>query len=311
MNIRHEHAIATRMAEEPLAQPLMNAVASTGDPSRPARSIGGFIREARNLSDEQVEQILIYQRKNDLKFGEAAVALQLASGEDVRRALSFQFDYPYGEARVRSLSAELVVAAAPFSPAAEVFRDLRSKLLGLGPAEGEVKRALAVLSPEVGDGKTFVAANLAIAFSQLGLRTLIVDADLRSPRVHKLFEVPDRVGLSNVLAGLTHQDFIYDVPGLPCLYVLPAGIEPPNPNELIAKPGFTLLLRDLLQRFDQVIVDTPASSLGADARITAMKAGSCLVVSRRHGTKVKALKALLDAVDKSPTALAGVMLNDR
>lgn len=308
---RHETAITTRSLEEPQAQPVINAYPSAGEPLRTPRSIGGFIREARNLSDEQVEQILLYQRKNDLKFGEAAVALQLASGEDVRRALSFQFDYPYGEARVRSLSAELVVAAAPFSPAAEAFRDLRSKLLGNGPAEGDVRRALAVLSPDQGDGKTFVAANLAIAFSQLGLRTLIVDADLRSPRVHKVFEVPDRVGLSNVLAGLTHQDFIYDVPGLPCLYVLPAGIEPPNPNELIAKPGFTLLLRDLLQRFDQVIVDTPAASLGADARITAMKAGSCLVVSRRHGTKVKSLKALLESVDKSPTTLAGVMLNDR
>lgn len=308
---RHDNAITTRAPDEPQAQPVIQAYPQTGEPLRTPRSIGGFIREARNLSDEQVEQILLYQRKNDLKFGEAAVALQLASGEDVRRALSFQFDYPYGEARVRSLSAELVVAAAPFSPAAEAFRDLRSKLLGNGPVEGEARRALAVVSPDQGDGKTFVAANLAIAFSQLGLRTLIVDADLRSPRVHKVFEVPDRVGLSNVLAGLTHQDFIYDVPGLPCLYVLPAGIEPPNPNELIAKPGFTLLLRDLLQRFDQVIVDTPAASLGADARITAMKAGSCLVVSRRHGTKVRSLKALLEAVDKSPTALAGVMLNDR
>lgn len=308
---RHDNAITTRAPDEPQAQPVIQAYPQTGEPLRTPRSIGGFIREARNLSDEQVEQILLYQRKNDLKFGEAAVALQLASGEDVRRALSFQFDYPYGEARVRNLSAKLVVAAAPFSPAAEAFRDLRSKLLGNGPVEGEARRALAVVSPDQGDGKTFVAANLAIAFSQLGLRTLIVDADLRSPRVHKVFEVPDRVGLSNVLAGLTHQDFIYDVPGLPCLYVLPAGIEPPNPNELIAKPGFTLLLRDLLQRFDQVIVDTPAASLGADARITAMKAGSCLVVSRRHGTKVRSLKALLEAVDKSPTALAGVMLNDR
>lgn len=311
MSRRHDRAIATRVSDDSLAQPLLNALPPTGDALRAPRSIGGFIREARNLSDEQVEQILLYQRKNDLKFGEAAVALQLASGEDVRRALSFQFDYPYGEARVRNLSAELVVAAAPFSPAAEAFRDLRSKLLALGPVDGEPKRALAVLSPETGDGKTFVAVNLAIAFSQLGLRTLIVDADLRSPRVHKVFEVPDRVGLSNVLAGLTHQDFIFDVPGLPSLYVLPAGIEPPNPNELIAKPGFTLLLRDLLQRFDQVIVDTPAASLGADARITAMKAGSCLVVSRRHGTKVKALKAMLESIDKSPTALAGVMLNDR
>jgi len=308
---RHDNAITTRALDAPQAKPVIQVYAQTGEPLRTPRSIGGFIREARNLSDEQVEQILLYQRKNDLKFGEAAVALQPASGEDVRRALSFQFDYPYGEARERSLSAELVVAAAPFSPAAEAFRDLRSRLLDSGPAEGETRRALAVLSPDQGDGKTFVAANLAIAFSQLGLRTLIVDADLRSPRVHKVFEVPDRVGLSNVLAGLTQQDFIYDVPGLPCLYVLPAGIEPPNPNELIAKPGFTLLLRDLLQRFDQVIVDTPAASLGADARITAMKAGSCLVVSRRHGTKVKSLRALLDAVDKSPTALAGVMLNDR
>ena len=93
-----------------------------------------------------------------------------------------------------SLHADLVAATDPFGEEAEAFRELRSQLLMGVLADGTARRALAVLSPDVGDGKTFFAANMAISFSQLGGRTLLVDADMRTPRQHLLFGVDSRPG---------------------------------------------------------------------------------------------------------------------
>lgn len=277
----------------------------------PPRSIGEYIRRARQLTDVQVEQILLYQREHDVRFGDAAVALQLASREDVAKALSVQFHYPYGSARECSISPELVVAATPFDTQAEVFRDLRGQLLS-GVLSPELPRsALAVLSAEAGDGKTYVAANLAVSLSQLGLRTLILDANLRTPRVHELFGIKPRSGLSGVLAGLAESDVIHEAPGMPGLYVMPVGAVPPNPNELVANASFTLLLRDLFDRFDHIIVDTPASVCGADARTVAMKCGAAVVVGRRHASAIKPMRTLVDSITKTSTRLAGVLINER
>ncbi len=290
--------------------PTKAATAKATVAAAPSRSIGEFIRRARHLSDVQVEQILLYQREHDVRFGEAAVALQLASREDVAKALSVQFHYPYGAAREYSLNPDLVVAATPFGPQAEVFRDLRGQLLSGVLSPDLPRSALAVLSAAPGDGKTYVAANLAISLSQLGLRTLVVDANLRTPRMHTLFGIRPRSGLSGVLAGLAESDVIHEVPGLPSLYVMPVGAVPPNPNELVANSAFTLLLNDLFERFDHVIVDTPAAVCGADARTVAMKCGASIVVGRRHASAIKSMRALLDSLAKTSTRLAGVLINE-
>ena len=119
------------------------------------RSIGDLIRETRHLSDEQIEQILAHQHANGLRFGEAAVDLRLATSDDVVWALSQQFHYPYVPGQ-RPDNPELVVAANPFSDEAEVFRELRSQLMMGVMGGGEMRRALAVLSPNIGDGKTYL-----------------------------------------------------------------------------------------------------------------------------------------------------------
>ena len=129
-------------------EPIEDADAKVVD-----RSIGDLLRESRKLSDAQVEQILLYQREHGIRFGEAAVALNLVSNDDVVWALAQQFHYPYvpGE---RTSNPELIVAANPFSDEAEAFRELRSQLM-MGAMTGEEpRRALAVLSPNIGDGKT-------------------------------------------------------------------------------------------------------------------------------------------------------------
>jgi protein-tyrosine kinase len=275
------------------------------------RSIGDLIRQARGLTSAQIEQIVQYQREHRLPFGEAAVALKLASRDDVLWALSQQFHYPYATAgELPALNDELITAIDPFSDESELFRDVRSQLLMGVFAADQPRRALAVLSPNVGDGKSFFAANLAIAFSQLGGRTLLVDADMRTPRQHELFALKANAGLSSILAGRAEADVIHELAALPGLFLLPVGTVPPNPLELVQRPTFTLLMQELCSKFDYVIVDTPAASHGADARVLASKCGAALVIGRRDTTRMDGIQGLVQQINKTHARFAGVIINE-
>ena len=120
------------------------------------------------------------------------------------------------------------------------------------------RKALAIVSPSHGEGRSFIAANLAIVFSQLGERTLLVDADLRTPCQHELFKLGNTPGLSGLLAGSSNHHAVLRVPSLPGLSVLPAGAVPPNPQELLGRPAFVEAVYTLSRDFDVIIIDTPA-----------------------------------------------------
>jgi len=275
------------------------------------RSIGDLIQELRKLDARQIELILQHQRKHGVRFGEAAIALKLASREDVMWALSQQFHYPYAvEGGLAGLSDELVAANDPFSEAAEVFRDVRSQLLMGVLAPDEPRRALSVLSPDVGDGKTYFSANLAVVFSQLGESTLLIDGDMRTPRQHLLFGTQPGAGLSNILAGRATVDVVQPVPALPGLHLLTVGTLPPNPLELMQRASFSFLMQELLARFDHVIVDTPAVVHGADSRVLAARCGAALLIGRRDRTRMEAMQNLAQQIGRSHAKVAGVMLND-
>jgi protein-tyrosine kinase len=124
----------------------------------------------------------------------------LMTQEDVRYALSVQFDYPYLPDD-SSLSRELVAAYEPASRAVEDLRALRSQLMLRWFDTAAERRGLAIASAGQGDGRSYLAANLAIVFSQLGERTLLIDANLRTPKQHKLFNLGGRTGLSDMLVG--------------------------------------------------------------------------------------------------------------
>lgn len=271
--------------------------------------IGDLIREVRDLDDEEMARIVAYQRQHGLRFGEAAVALRLATSEEVLWALSRQYSYSYAPGLGDAAVAELVTARYPFGDDAEAFRELRSQLL-MGVLGAGSRRALAVLSPHVGDGKTYIAANLAVAFSQLGGRTLLVDADMRTPRQHRLFGIEPEHGLSGLLSGRYDGDAIQPVQGLPGLFLMPVGPTPPNPLELLQRPAFGLMIQELLTKFDHLIVDTPAALHGADARVIAAKAGAALVVGREGQSRMDAMRALLKSLEKTPAAVAGVVMNE-
>ena len=275
------------------------------------RSIGAIISETRNLSAEQVEQILAHQRDKGIRFGEAAIALGFASTDDVLFALAQQFHYPYAPEERRKISPELVTLNQPFSLQAESFRAIRSQMMMRVFVESDGPRpALAVVSPNTGDGKTYFAANLAVALAQLGGRTLLVDADMRGPRQHEVFSLSNNAGLSGILSGRAESQVVQQVAGVPSLFVLPVGITPPNPVELVERPAFGLLMRELSSKFDHVIVDTPALLYGSDATVIAARCGSAIVIARRNESRVGALQDLVAMLSGTPAKLAGVIMND-
>lgn len=284
----------------------MNQLQPAAGPSE--KSIGDIIRHTNNLTAEQVEQVLAHQKQNGLKFGESAVALGFVKREDVLWALSQQFHYPY-TSQGPEVSEELVVATSPFSEVAEAFRDLRSQIITNVYAETLPRKAVAVVSSDVGDGKSFFAANVAVAFSQLGGRTLLVDADMRTPRQQDIFGIQASTGLSSILSGRSETNVIRPVDDLPSLYVLPVGIIPPNPLELVQRPAFGLLMRELLMKFDYVVVDTPAAAHGSDARVIAGACGAAVLVGRENKSNMEGLAKLSASIQKTSATVVGVVLN--
>lgn len=273
------------------------------------KSIGSIVSEANNLSPEQVETILEHQRQTGLRFGEAGVALGILKPRDVLWALAQQFSYPYVQSSSSAVSTELVTACDPFSAAAESFRDIRSQIMQTNAETGHGRRALAILSPAGGDGRTYCAANLAVTFSQLGARTILVDADMRNPGLHRLFNLEAKSGLSSVLAGRGEANVIQPIKAFENLFVLPVGIAPPNPLELVQGRTFSQLMLDLVLRFDQVIVDTPAFNRGADAKVIARQCGEALVIARPGVSRMSELQEIAQTLNKPNFAVHGIVTN--
>jgi|RhiMethySRZTD1v2_1073278.scaffolds.fasta_scaffold89540_2 protein-tyrosine kinase len=272
------------------------------------RQLGAYLRDAGKLNEEEIAKIAASQQERGLRFGEAAVALRLVTERDVHAALAAQFDYPFG---VEGADPELAVAADPFGAQAEAFRELRSRLL-LEALPESAPFTLAVLSAHPGEGRTYLAANLAAAFSQLGSRTLLIDADLRSARLDRLFRVEGGTGLSHVLAGFADAEHALErVPSLGHLWFMPAGALPPNPLELLQRPAFEALLAALKEKFDRIILDTTAASRGADCRVVAARCSASLLVARTGATRMAALERLVASLERGPASIAGVVMNER
>lgn len=276
------------------------------------RRIGEILRAANLLNEAQVNQILEQQRQRSGLFGDIAVSMGLLKREDVIWAISQQFAFPYANRQIGvPRNEELVMANAPFSDEVECFRTLRGDLsMGVLAGTHGDRSALAIVSPSIGDGKTYVLANLAVAFTQARQRTIIVDADMRSPRMHEIFGIDNSIGLSNILSGRAETRVIQPVGYLNDLYMLPAGSPPPNPTELVHQPAFSMLIFELTQKFDVVLVDTPAAAHGSDASVIAKACGAVLVVARKDNSSTSGLRQLLGRLGRMGVTSAGVMMND-
>ena len=281
-----------------------------GNPQYGARSIGAILIDNGYLDPRTADEIIQYQKAEGLRFGDAALRLGYVTAAQLQQALSLQFKYPQLKVGETAVSPEVVAAFQPASPVVEQLRVLRSQLL-LRWLNAEVGgKALAIVSPEGGDGRSFIAANLAVILSQLGHSTLLVDADLRRPQQQALFGLDGRCGLSSVLAELAEpESAMMHIPGLKGLSVLPAGPPPPNPQELLGSAGFGRLCAALKRQFDVVIFDTPAAGRSADYQSVARHAGGVVLLCRQGVTAVSNMRAVLGPLEGCGVTTVGAILN--
>jgi protein-tyrosine kinase len=276
---------------------------------RAPRNIGTILLEEGKLSASEVQKVMQLQQSHGMRFGEAALHLRLISEDDLRRALAKQYDFHYLEAGTDDVSHEVLAAFNPYHPRVEEMRALRTQLLIRWFNAAPGPRALAIVSPGAHEGRSYLAANMAVLFAQLGHRTLLIDADLRAPRQHRLFNLSDRNGLSAVLSSRSGLEAAVAIPGIVGLKVLPAGPTPPNPQELLSRGAFGVLLKEVESEFDVVLLDSPPALLYADVQTIAWRAGAALVLARRNHTRIADTSAVARELADAGTRMVGSVMN--
>jgi capsular exopolysaccharide synthesis family protein len=194
-----------------------------------------------------------------------------------------------------------ILAARPLQR--ESIRELCSQLLEhwITPQ----RRLLPVVSAGTGEGRTYLAAQIAMSFAQMGEKTLLVDADLRAPALHRLFNFNNHAGLADFLAGGSPKP----VPAMDNLAVIVAGAVRSDPLELLARERLRGLLAEAARHFRVIVVDTPAASRGPDFEMFAALAGGALVVTRSPGADSGALERLHAALARCSARVVGTILN--
>lgn len=284
-----------------------SAPTARATPAREA-SIGRLLLDMGKITPEEAEQILRTQKEQGLRFGDAAQKLGLITEADIRQVLALQFDYPYLQGGQGDYSAELVAAYQPFSKEVEGLRALRSQLVLRWFSEGY--KSLAIVSANAGEGASHIAANLAVVFSQLGERTLLVDANLREPRQHKIFNLKESRGLSDILAGRAGMEKVTRVESFVDLTVLGAGTIPPNPQELLSRSSFADFMNQAVNQYDVILVDTAPAAANSDAQTTVARTGGALLVSRLNHTRISDLADVRDQISVTGASVVGAVIND-
>ncbi|OJW92514.1 chain length determinant protein tyrosine kinase EpsG [Thiobacillus sp. 65-1402] len=295
----------------------MNSLTSTSEQDRITEAvtgiradahIGKLLQDAGKLKPQDMERVLQLQQKENLRFGEAAQKLGLVSEADIRQALSHQFEYPTIPAAEASLSPELTAATAPYSKEAEALRTVRSELLLRWFKDG--RKTLAIGSARADEGASYLAANLAVLFAQMGRKVLLIDANMRQPRQHDIFNLGNGMGLSDILAERVPSLQVHTIKPFQTLSVLSAGSPPPNPAELLARPAFGALLSGLETSYDIVLVDTAPAQLSSDFQLVAARVGGMLVATRRNVSRLSPLAELKEKVTLSGAQVVGAVVLD-
>lgn len=239
-------------------------------------------------------------------FVRVAADTKLRSGSDAQRVVDAPLLASIGVAS-RSEQSHLIDSRDSGSPRGEAYRLLRTNLQFLDTTPGS--HAFVVTSPLQGEGKTTTVSNLAVALASMGRPVVLVDADLRRPRLHEVFGIDGGVGLTDVLIGRVPLDDALQTVGADGLHVLPAGIAAPNPSELLQSGAMTDLLEELQKRYDTVLLDTPPVVPVADAAILAARTNGAILVVAENRTRRPDLQKAGERLAQVQARLLGVVVN--
>ena len=208
--------------------------------------------------------------------------------------------------RTEAAAIELLPHHRPRTPISEAYRSLRT---ALQLSSADELKVIAVTSATAGEGKTATATNIAVVLAQLGRQVLIVDSDLRKPRLHQIFKISNRLGLVNHLTGGAEADAVFLRTEVPGLFVTPSGPIPPNPSELLASDRMREWLRTMRGRFDFVVVDTPPALPVTDATIAGRLADGVVLTLRAGKVTRDEARACRERLRISDVKVLGVVLN--
>ena len=253
-----------------------------------------------------------------LAFGLARLDRRLRSAEQVERlgatvlGIVPRIDAPTraaaGASAEPDFTRDLVVAREPRSAAAECVRTVRTNLAFMS-ATAPI-RSLVVTSGNPGEGKSTVCVSLAVALAQTGKTVLIVDSDLRRPRLHRVFGRALGEGVTSILVGeKTLADVVIQTE-VPNLFVLPCGPIPPNPAELLHSVHFSEMLRDMLSKYDRVLFDSPPLGAVIDAAVLGPQLDGVVVVIKAESTTRDSLTSTLRQLKDVSAVVRGVVVND-
>lgn len=203
----------------------------------------------------------------------------------------------------------LVNESTPFA-IREAYKSIRTNLLSVFSTNDDITKQICFTSPETGDGKTLNCANIAASFAEMGAKVLVVDADMRKPKLHRVFKVNPSPGLSDCLGGFCTAEKAI----VPCniargVHILPAGKIPPNPTELILSDHFSELLRSFEGIYDYVFVDAPPAGVVTDATIISQKTLGAVLVCRSGHTRRDILRKAKDEIIQGGGRVLGALLN--
>jgi capsular exopolysaccharide synthesis family protein len=275
-------------------------LADVAEASRSTRSVSDPPRFSRSFRNDSAATAPSLAPDPEVRLSEPAVPPPVqapapeVTGDPAPRAIA-------------ELDHLLVAARAPASIAAEQYRSLRTRLKRA--ESGRSLRSIAVTSPAKGDGKSVTAANLALTMAQeFQQRVLLVDADLRRPSIHRLFGLADGPGLGDVLMNVAELDqalvFLPDHH----LTILPAGVPPSHPAELLGSATMRRVLDTLRTRFDRILIDVPPVAPLADLHILAPMVDGLLMIVRAGITPKPAIERALAGLDASK--VLGLVLNE-
>ena len=210
---------------------------------------------------------------------------------------------------------EIITFKEPKSPISEIFRTLRTNVQFMNTKKG--LKSILITSTSPGEGKSWVSANLAVAFAQAGKKVILVDADMRKGRQFSIFGVPPTPGLSNYLSGISSSGddsstdiftYVHETE-VENLYIVPAGNIPPNPSELLVSDQMLLALEALQGICDLIIFDGTPSDLVTDAVIISRYVDTTLIITSYKQTKMDGLEKIKRDIENVGGKIAGVVIN--
>jgi capsular exopolysaccharide synthesis family protein len=225
-----------------------------------------------------------------------------------RLGLTFLGIIPNIEAGKDGRPSDLIVHDQPKSAVAECCRAIRTNVLFMSP--DRPLQTILITSSGPQDGKTTAAISLAITMAESGNRTLLVDADMRRPRVHRAFDLPNGKGLSSLILGEGTLEEVVKSSQIPNLSILTCGPIPPNPAELLHTVAFATLLKQIVGRFDRIIIDSPPIGAVADAVVMSTLADGTVMVLKAARTSRELAKRTIRALKGVNARIFGAVLND-